>query len=130
MLVTRIFSDMFEPRLGKLNIMQTKNPSQVATVVFHSCFKSLEEMRVCKDYSIAKHPNIASEHVKFIAHNTPYQLVETLEKKVSKVDDKLIEHIRKLQPSLKQLNSSTQKIDKHESKFSNLESRISKLEKK
>lgn len=126
MLVTRIFTDIFEPRLGKLNIMETKNPSQVATVVYHSCFKSLEEMKIYKEHGIAKHPNIASEYVKFIAHNTPYQLVETLEKKVSKVDDKLVDHINKIQPNIKQLNSLTQKVEK----ISNLESRIAKLEKK
>ena len=130
MLVVCIFSDVFEPRVGKLNLMETKNPVQVATVVFHSSFQSLEIMRVYKEYGIAKHPNIASEYVKFIAHNTPYQLVETLEKKVSKVDEKLGEHVTKMQSSLKQLNSASQKVDKHDAKLTNLEARVSKLEKK
>ena len=130
MLIVRIFSDLFEPRVGKLNIMETKKPEQVATVVFHSSLQSIEAMRVYKEYGIAKHPNIASEYVKFIAHNTPYQLVETLEKKVSKVDEKVVEHVSKMQGHLKQLNSATQKVDKHDSKLTNLKARVSKLEKK
>ena len=130
MLVVRIFTDIFEPRVGKLNMMEMKNTEQVATVVYHSCFRSLEVMKVYKDYNIAKHPNIASEYVKFISHNTPYQLVETLEKKVTKVDERVTEHIAKMQGSLKQLNTASGKVDKHKVKLSGLESRVSKLEKK
>ena len=72
LLITRMFNDIFEPRNGKLNVMQTKNPAQVATVVFHSSFKSLQILKTCRDHEIGKYPNIASEHVKFISHNTPH----------------------------------------------------------
>ena len=130
MLITRIFSDIFEPRVGKLNIMQTKNQSQVVTVVFHSCFKSLEAVNVHKEHNISKHPNIASEHVKFISYNTPCQLVDMLEKKVNKVDERVTEHVSSSKGLLKQVNTASGKVENHDSKIKNLESRVSKLEKK
>ena len=130
LLITRVFLDVFEPRVGKLNVMETKNAAQVAIVVFHSSFESLEVLKSYKDHEIGKHPNIASEYVKFISHNTPYQLVETLQQKVKKVEDKFNDQNTKLQSSLKQLNTTTQKAEKHETKLSGLESRVAKLEKK
>ena len=130
LLITRMFNDIFEPRNGKLNVMQTKNPAQVATVVFHSSFKSLQILKTCRDHEIGKHPNVASEHVKFISHNTPYQLVETLQQKVKKIEDKFSGHNTKLQSSLKQLNTTTEKAEKLESKLGGLETRVSRLEKK
>ena len=56
--------------------------------------------------------------------------METLEKKVTKVDEHVTEHIAKMQRSLKQLNTTSGKVDKHKVKLSGLESRVSKLEKK
>ena len=129
LLITRVFARVFEPRVGKLNVTETKNPEQVATFVFHSFFESLEVLKSYKDQEIAKHPNIASEYVKFISHNSPYQLVETLQQKFEKVEDKFTDQSTKLQFSLKQLNATTQKADKHYTKLSNLESRVVKLEK-
>ena len=129
LLITRVFADVFEPRVGKLNVMETKNLFQEATVVFHSSFQSIEVLKCYKDQEIAKHPNITSKFAKFISHNTPYQLVKTLQQKVKKVEEKFTDQSTKFQSSLKQLNTTTQKSDKNDTKLRSLESRVTKLEK-
>ena len=130
MLITRVFEDIFQPRVGKLQLMETKNPDQVAAVACHSSLRCLEVLKKCLDLEIGKHPNIASEYVKFISHNTPCQLVESLELKVKKVEEKLSEQNAKYQSQAKQVNATTQKVEKHDSKISGLETRVGRLEKK
>ena len=46
-LVKRIFLDADGPKNGVLNVMEMKNPHQVAAVVYYSCLKSLD---VITDY--------------------------------------------------------------------------------
>ena len=68
-LIVRIFQDVYDPRNGKQNIMKTADHSQVAVTVFHSSLKSLETMRQHKEYSIEKHPSIASECINCISYD-------------------------------------------------------------
>jgi len=129
-LVCRIFSDVFVHRVGKMGIMKAKDPSQVAVTVYHSCFMSLKVMQEYRDYKIEKHPSIASEYIKFICHNSPFETLELFEKRINSVETSIKDFSQKQTSRDKQLNTTTQKADDGKTKLGNLESRIAKLEKK
>ena len=109
--------------------MKAAKQAQVAVTIYHSSLKSLEIMRQYKDQGIDKHPSIASEYIKYISHNQPYEAVEKMEKKVKEMEGKLNDHITKTSSGLKQLNTTTQKAEDSKSKVAALENRVGKLEK-
>ena len=129
-LCCRIFTDVYEPRGGKLGIMESKDPNQVAITVFFACFQSLEVMREYKELGFAKHPSISSEYIKFICHNSPFETLELYDSRIKGVEASIKEANSKMASNAKQLNTTTQKAEEGKSKLSNLESRVAKLEKK
>ena len=126
----RILTDVYKPRVGKIGIMKSRDPHQVATTVFHACFLSLEVMRQYKDQGFAKHPSIASEYIKFICHNSPFETLELFDSRIKGIESLVKDVSQKLTSKDKQLNTTTQKADEGKTKLSNLESRVAKLEKK
>lgn len=87
-------------------------------------------MREYRDQGIAKHPSIASEYIKFICHNSPFETLETLDSKIKAMEGIVKEINQKMASTNKQLNTTTQKADDGKTKLSNIESRVAKLEKK
>ena len=81
--------------------MKVTEPIQVAITVYYSTLKSLEIMCQCKEQGIDKHPSIASEHIKCISHNQPYELVESMDKnsRTSKIKQKIMFRIFPLLPN-------------------------------
>ena len=87
-------------------------------------------MQEYKDYKIEKHPSIASEHIKFICHNSPFETLELFYTKIKNVESTIKDFSQKQSIKDKQLNTTTQKADDSKTKLSNLESRVAKLEKR
>ena len=116
--------------MGILGVIKTCDPAQVATTVLYACLKSHEVMREFKEAKFKDHLVISFEYIKFLAHNYPFELVESLEIKFKNVESDLKTHKSQSAGHVKQLNTVTQKVDDMKSKLGNLENRISKLEKK
>jgi len=87
-------------------------------------------MQEYRDYKIEKHPSIASEYIKFICHNSPFETLEQFESRIKGVETSIKDFSQKQTSRDKQLNTTTQKADEGKTKLGNLESRIAKLEKK
>ena len=64
-------------------------------------------MRKFKEQGIDKHPSIASEYIKYISHNQPYEAIETMDKKLRDLDEKVKDQISKAASQNKQLNTTT-----------------------
>jgi len=109
--------------------MESKSSIQVTTTVYHAYFMSLQVMREYKDQGITKHPSIASEYIKFICHNSPFETLDTLDSKIKSIEGTIKEINQKMVVSSKQLNTTMQKADDGKSKLSNIESQVTKLEK-
>lgn len=86
-------------------------------------------MRQCKDQCIDKHPSMASECIKFVSHNQPYEAVESMDKRLKEVEVKLSDHVFKFSSNFKKLNCTTPKIEDVKVKASSLENRVGKLKK-
>ena len=87
-------------------------------------------MREYKDQGFAKHPSIASECIKLICHNSPFETLELCDTRIKGVEGSTKEMTKKLESKDKQLNTTTQKAKEGKSKLSNLETRVAKLEKR
>ena len=87
-------------------------------------------MRRYKLDKFKDHPSISSEYIKFICHNSPFELVESLETKFKSIENEFKDFKTKNSNSAKQLNTVTQKAEDSKSKIGTLESRVAKLEKK
>ena len=110
--------------------MQSKSPGLVATTVFHACFKSLEIMKQHTDNGFPKHSSIASKHIKFLCHNSPFETLELHDTRIKSVEASIKEAAQKSSSRDDTLNTTSQKIDDGKSKIANLESRVARLEKK
>lgn len=107
----RIFTNIYEPRLGILGVIKTCDRVQVSTTVLYACLKSHDIIREFKESKYKDHTVIASEYIKFLAHNLPFKLVETLENKFKSVESDLKIHKSQTAGHVKQLNTVTQKVD-------------------
>ena len=87
-------------------------------------------MRDHKDQGFAKHPSIASDHIKFIYHVSPFENLELHGTRTKEVEGSIEDVTQNLVAKDKQLNTNAQKADEVKTKLSNLESRVAKLEKK
>ena len=87
-------------------------------------------MRKYKLDKFKDYPPISSEYIKFICHNSPFELVESLENKFKTIENEFKDFKNKNKNSAKQLNTVTQKAEDSKSKIGALETRVAKLEKK
>lgn len=110
-LTCRIFSDIFEPRAGTLGTVCTTFPEQVATSILFSVLKILDLMVAFRDAKYKDHLSVSSEYVKFLSHNSPFEIFETLEEKFKIVEVELKNFKKDHQAGTKQLNTVTQKVD-------------------
>ena len=75
----RVSKDIAFAREGRLGILQMKKPIQCATLTFHACLKFHEIMEQHDDVKFAGHPNMSSEYMKFLAHNSQLEVVSRME---------------------------------------------------
>ena len=73
-LTHRILEDVYKPRDAVLRAIRTKHEIQVACVMYHASLKSHEIMREYMDLKFSNHSSTSSEDVKFLYHNTSYEL--------------------------------------------------------
>ena len=126
----RVSKDIAFHREGVLGMLQMKNSTQCATLIFYSCLKCHEVMREYEDVNFAGHANISSEHVKFLAHNSQLEVVARIEKRIKEFEESAKLAKKEEAGKSKQLNTNSQKIDNCVSKLSAIKTRLGRLEKK
>ena len=105
-------------------------PEQVAASILFACLRSQDIMAEFLKADFKDHPSVSLEYIKFLSHNSPFELVETLEAKFKNLDTEFKAQKKDNAAHVKQLNTITQKVEDGKSKIANHETRISKLEKK
>lgn len=93
----QIFANIYKPRIGILGVIKTCDPAQVSTMVLFLYLKSYEVMKEFKEAKFKDHLAISSEYIKFLAHNLPFELVESLENKFETVEGDLKLHTKKIE---------------------------------
>ena len=87
-------------------------------------------MREYIDLKFANHPSISSEYIKFLCHNTSYELVESLQGKVKTLETEFKDYKAKFTAMSKTINTSTQKADEAKKGLADLTKLVNKLENK
>jgi len=107
-----------------------KKPIQCATLIFHTSLKCHEIMKQYDEVKFAGYPNMSSEYIKFLAHNSQFEIVARMEKRLLEIEDSAKSYKKEDATKAKQLNTTTQKVDNCASKLLAIETRLSRLEKK
>ena len=68
-------------------------------------------MKEHRDLKFANHPSISSEYIKFLCHNSSYDLIETLQGKVKAIEVEFKDHKAKSIALSKSANTAAQKSD-------------------
>ena len=126
----RASKDIAFHREGILGMLQMKELIQCASLIYHACLKCHEVMKEHEEVKFAGHPNISSEHIKFLAHNSQLEVVSRIEKRLVQFEDGAKQMKKDEAAKSKQLNTATQKVDSCASKLATFETRLSRLEKK
>ena len=87
-------------------------------------------MKEYTDMKFANHPSISSECIKFLCHNSSYELVESLQNKLNGIENEFKEHKSKQTVLSKTVNTATQKADYTKKGLADLTKIVNKLEKK
>ena len=82
-LVYRIFADMNKVRGGLKTGVQLSDPKALSAGVLYATMRTIDIQSEYMKYSIADHPSISSEYVKFLAMNSGLQKVTKLERDVT-----------------------------------------------
>ena len=87
--------------------MESKDRNQVAVTIFLPWFQSLEVIKEYRDIGFEKHPSVASEYIKFICHNSPFEILDLYNTRIKGVEASVKDVGSKLASGLKQLNTTT-----------------------
>jgi hypothetical protein len=81
-LVRRVFAEIFVVRMGTVQAMGGDRKT-MCTGVLWSVFRTHDKMAEFDDVNFEDHPAISSEHIKFLATNSGFDMLATLEKEVA-----------------------------------------------
>jgi len=126
----RILEDVYEPRIGVLKALRTRKEIQVSTLIYYACLRSHAIMKEYRDLKFANHPSISSEYIKFLAHNSSYEVVENLQDRFKTMEGEIKEFKAKNVALSKSVNTATQKSDETKKGLTDLTKVVNKLENK
>ena len=129
-LTRRILEDVYEPRIGVLKALRTRKEIQVSILIYYACLRSHAIMKEYRDLKFANHPSISSEYIKFLCHNSSYEVVESLQDKVKIIKGEFKDYKAKNTALAKSVNTATQKADETKKGLADLIKVVNKLENK
>jgi len=125
-LVRRVFSEIFVVRMGTIQAMAANDRRSMRTGVLWSVFRTHDKMTEFEDVNFEDHPAIASEHIKFLACNSGFDMLDALEKDVGSLKSDAKELDRKVTLSVKKADSASTQSDLNKKAISDLTKRVDK----
>jgi hypothetical protein len=125
-LVRRVFSEMFVMRMGTVRAMVAADRKAMCSGVLWSVFRTLDKMNEFDAVNFEDHPAIASEHIKFLACNSGFDMLETLEKDVVSLKSEGKEIERKVAAAVKKSDTASNASDTNRKAIFDLGKRVDK----
>jgi hypothetical protein len=125
-LVRRVFAELFVMRMGTVRAMVARDRKAMCSGVLWSVFRTLDKMNEFDEANFEDHPAIASEHIKFLACNSGFDMLEALEKDVSGLKSEAKEADRKVAAAVKKADAASNLADANKKSIFDLGKRIDK----
>jgi hypothetical protein len=111
-------------------MVKAGNSEQIARITFWATLQSLDIMAGIKANQYQNDPVVSSELVKFLAINTSFEVIDSLQKTVSDLETKLSAASKLIHISDKAAQSASNKSDEMKRMYDALTKRITTLENK
>jgi hypothetical protein len=82
-LVHQVISEIFVVRMGTIQAMIANDRKTMCTGILWSVFRTHDSMTEFEDANFEDYPAIASEHIKFLACNSGFDMLTSLDKDVA-----------------------------------------------
>jgi hypothetical protein len=125
-LVRRVFSELFVMRMGTVRAMVARDRKAMCAGVLWSVFRTLDKMDEFDAANFEDHPAIASEHIKFLACNSGFDMLESLEKDVVGLKTEAKEIDRKVSAAVKKADTAANASDTNKKAIQDLTKRVDK----
>jgi hypothetical protein len=129
-LAVRLLEEVASPRTGVIKMVKAGNSEQIARITFWATLQSLDIMAGIKANQYQNDPVVSSELVKFLAINTSFEVIDSLQKTVSDLETKLSAASKLIHISDKAAQSASNKSDEMKRMYDALTKRITTLENK
>jgi hypothetical protein len=125
-LVRRVFAELFVMRMGTVRAMVARDRKAMCSGVLWSVFRTLNKMNKFDEANFEDHPAIASEHIKFLACNSGFDMLEALEKDVSGLKSEAKEADHKVAAAVKKADAASNLADANKKSIFDLGKRVDK----
>ena len=123
-LVRRVFAELYTVRMGTIQTMMTNDKKSMCLHLVWSIFRTHDKMAEFDDLNFENHPAIASEYIKFLACNSGFDMLETLEKDVANVKAEARELGSKVKEAVRKSDASTSVSDTNKRGLADLTKRV------
>ena len=106
--------------MGTIQTMMTDYKKSMCLHLMWSIFRTHDKMAEFDDLNFENHPAIASEYIKFLACNSGFDMLETLEKDVANVKSDAKEFGSRLKEALRKSDTSTSLSNTNKKALANL----------
>jgi hypothetical protein len=124
-LVRRVFAEIFVVRMGTTQSMSSDRKS-MCTAILWSVFRTHDKMSEFENANFEDHPSISSEHIKFYATNSGFDMLASLEKDVSGMKSEAKELDRKIVATQRKADSASTGSDLNKKAIAELSKRVDK----
>ena len=124
-LVRRVFAEIYVVRMGTTQAMSGDRRSICSSVLW-SVFRTHDKMTEFEDQNFEDHPAISSEYIKFMATNSGFDMIASLEKDVSSLKAEVKEADRRLTTCTKKADSASTTADTNRKSIGELIKRVDK----
>lgn len=125
-LVRRVFAELYVVRMDTVRSMHANDHQSMCAGVLWAVFRTHDKMNEFDSAKFEDHPAIASEHIKFLACNSGFESLETLEHDFAVLKVDLKESDRKLAASLKKIDTASTGADTNKRAIADLARRVDK----
>ena len=87
-------------------------------------------MKEHRDLKFANHPSMSSKHIKFLCHNSSFELVESTQAKLKSLETDFKNHKSKFITLIKSSNTAMQRADEAKKGLADLTKVVTKIENK
>ena len=127
-LARQMLLELAIPRDGVQNLFKAGDNTQVCQRIFWAVLKSHDVMARYKRHNFKDNPSLSSEHVKFLAVNTGFKVLEGLSTKVTNMVKTVAALQKEVQVAVKSAGTSANRADKAKKLYDQLAKQITKLE--
>jgi hypothetical protein len=125
-LAYRQWQDLSEPRQGTFRSIKSCDKDSICAQILYSVFQTHDVMAAYADADFKDHPSMASEYVKFLATNSGFESVATLDSEVKTLKSQLSEALKELKAAAKKADTASNTSDAQKRRVDEIEKRLKK----